>query len=246
MMLTLVGNQILVQAFVCAGNSPDAAHERGKILLRNVPIFEGLTDEDIGYLTARAATRTYPKGAIIVNEGDEGNSLYLIQSGSVKTYLSDEKGKEVVLSSQGPGEYFGELALFDEAPRSASVAAWEVCKVMIVSKATLRGALNERPQIAAVLLKQLAGRVRTLTESVRILALFDVFGRLVALLNKLGKPGENGFQIIEQKLTQQDLASRIGASREMVGRILHDLVEGGYIELDQKRIIIKKKIPSSW
>jgi len=219
---------------------------RGRNLLKNIPIFEGLSNDDIGYLTERAATRTYPKGAIIVNKGDEGSSLYLIQSGSVKAYLSDDKGKEVVLSSPGPGEYFGELALFDEAPRSASVAALETCKVMIISKTMLRAALLERPQIAAALLKRLAARIRALTENVGALALLDVFGRLVAMLYSLAKPAENGPQVIDQKLTQQDLASRIGASREMVGRILQDLVKGGYIEIDQKRIVIKKKIPSSW
>lgn len=215
-------------------------------MLKDVAVFHSLTAEDIGYLTERAASRTYSKGAIIVNEGDEGSALYLILSGSVKTYLSDDTGKEVVLSNQGRGEYFGELALFDEAPRSASVATLEPCKVMIVSKTLLHDALRERPGIASVLLKALATRIRALTESVRTLALFDVFGRLVALLYSLARPSEDGRQVIDQKLTQQDLASRIGASREMVSRILQDLVKGGYIEIEQKRITIKKKIPSSW
>lgn len=215
-------------------------------MLQDVAVFKGLGAEDLSYLTERAATRTYPKGAIIVSEGDEGNSLYLIQSGSVKAYLSDDKGKEVVLSNQGPGEYFGELALFDEAPRSASVATLETCKVMIISRTMLLTALAERPGIATALLEALATRIRTLTENVRTMALLDVFGRLVALLNSMAKPSDDGRLVIDQRLTQQDLASRIGASREMVSRILQDLVKGGYIELEQKRITIKKKIPSSW
>lgn len=214
-------------------------------MLKDVSIFEGLTDEDIGYLTERAATRTYPKGAIIVNEGDEGSSLFLIQSGSVKAYLSDDKGKEVVLSNQGPGDYFGELALFDEAPRSASVAALEPCKVMIISKAQLREAILERPQIAVAMLKGLAVRIRALTENVRTLALLDVFGRLVKTLYSLAEQKDGGL-VIDQKLTQQDLANRIGASREMVSRIMNDLAKGGYIEVDHKRILLRKKIPSSW
>lgn len=218
---------------------------RGENMLKDVSIFEGLTDEDIGYLTERAATRTYPKNAIIVNEEDEGNSLFLIQSGSVKAYLSDEKGKEVVLSNQGPGDYFGELALFDEAPRSASVAALEPCKVMIISKAQLREAILERPQIAVAMLKGLAVRIRALTENVRTLALLDVFGRLVKTLYSLAEQKDGGL-VIDQKLTQQDLANRIGASREMVSRIMNDLAKGGYIEVDHKRILLRKKIPSSW
>jgi CRP/FNR family cyclic AMP-dependent transcriptional regulator len=214
-------------------------------MLKDVAIFQGLTDDDLGYLTERAATRTYPKGAIIVNEGDEGASLFLIQSGSVKAYLSDDKGKEVILSTQGPGEYFGELALFDEAPRSASVAALEPCKAMIVSKTQLRAAIMERPQIAMALLLGLARRVRDLTENVRTLALLDVFGRLVKTLYSLAEE-KDGSLVIDQKLTQQDLASRIGASREMVSRIMNDLTQGGYISTEGKRITIRKKIPSSW
>lgn len=214
-------------------------------MLKGVAIFQGLSDEDLGYLTEHAATRTYPKGAIIVNEGDEGATLFLIQSGSVKAYLSDDKGKEVILSTQGPGEYFGELALFDEAPRSASVAALEPCKAMIVSKTQLRAAIVERPQIAIALLLGLARRVRELTENVRTLALLDVFGRLVKTLYSLAEE-KDGSLVIDQKLTQQDLASRIGASREMVSRIMHDLTQGGYISIEGKRIAIRKKIPSSW
>lgn len=215
-------------------------------MLKGVAIFQGLSDEDMTFLTERAATRNYPKGAVIVNEGEEGNSLFVIQTGSVKAYLSDDKGKEVVLSTPGPGEYFGELALFDDAPRSASVAALEPCRVMMISKAMLREALKERPEIAVALLKGLATRIRALTDNVRALALLDVFGRLVATLYSLAKTTDDGKQVIEQKLTQQDLASRIGASREMVSRILQDLVRGGYIEIDHKRITIRKKIPSSW
>mgnify|MGYP002085438329 CR=1 FL=1 len=214
-------------------------------MLKNVAIFQGLSEEDISYLTERAATRTYPKGAIIVNEGDEGNSLFLIQSGSVKAYLSDDKGKEVILSTEGPGEYFGELALFDEAPRSAFVAALEPCKVMVISKTQLNEVMAARPRIAAALLKGLAVRIRALTENVRTLALLDVFGRLVRTLYSLAEE-KDGELVIDQKLTQQDLANRIGASREMVSRIMHDLIEGGYIAVDGKRVSIRKKIPSSW
>lgn len=214
-------------------------------MLRKVALFSELSDAELDFLTARSSSRSYGRGAIIVNEGDEGNALFVIQSGSVKTYLSDDKGKEVVLSTQGPGEYFGDLALFDDTPRSASVAALEACKLMVISKNLLREALAERPEIALVLLKGLAVRVRGLTENVRTLALLDVFGRLVRTLYSLAEE-KDGVLMVDQKLTQQDLANRIGASREMVSRIMHDLVEGGYIDVEQKRVTIRKKIPSSW
>jgi CRP/FNR family transcriptional regulator, cyclic AMP receptor protein len=214
-------------------------------MLKGVGGFENLSDEQIRLLTERAVTRAYAKGAIIVNEGDEGNSIFLIESGSVKTFLSDENGKEVVLSTQGAGEYFGDLALFDDEPRSASVMALEPCKVMIISKAQLREAVAEDAEIALSLLKGLAGRVRVLTENVRTLALLDVFGRLSKTLYSLAEE-KDGVLVIDQRLTQQDLASRIGASREMVSRIMHDLTEGGYIGVKAKRITILKQIPSNW
>lgn len=214
-------------------------------MLKDVGGFEGLSDQQIGLLTDRAAIRTYPKGAIIVSEGDEGNSLFVIQSGSVKAFLSDENGREVVLSTQGPGEYFGDLALFDDAPRSASIMTLEPCKVMVITKAQLREAIKEDPEIGFALLHGLAKRVRILTENVRTMALLDVFGRLVKTLYMLAEE-KDGALVIDQRLTQQDLANRIGASREMVSRIMHDLTEGGYVGIKAKRITILKKIPSNW
>lgn len=214
-------------------------------MLRPVALFSELSDTQLSFISARSTSRTYPKGAIIVSEGDEGNALFVLQSGSVKTYLSDENGKEVVLSTQGPGEYFGDLALFDNAPRSASVASLELCKVMVISKSALKEALAEQPDLAFLLLRGLAIRVRHLTENVRTLALLGVFGRLVRTLYSLAAD-KDGYLVVDQKLTQQELANRIGSSREMVSRIMNDLVEGGYIDVDHKRIIIRKKIPSSW
>jgi CRP/FNR family cyclic AMP-dependent transcriptional regulator len=214
-------------------------------MLRSVALFSALSEPHLAYLAEKATTRSYPKSAVIVNEGDEGSALYIIDSGAVKAYLRDVNGKEVILSTQGPGEYFGELALFDDSPRSASVAAMESCRLIVISKSVLRYAMDEHPEIAHTLLKGLAARIRTLTENVRALALLDVFGRLVSALYALAKE-KDGVLTIDQRLTQQELANRIGASREMVSKIMHDLVEGGYIEVEQKRITIRRKIPSSW
>jgi CRP/FNR family cyclic AMP-dependent transcriptional regulator len=169
----------------------------------------------------------------------------VIVSGAVKAYLSDENGKEAILSTQGPGEYFGELALFDDTPRSASVAATEPCKLMVLQKSVVQEAVRSDPDIALKLLKGMAGRVRRLTENVRTLALLDVFGRLVRVLEDLAVE-RDGVRVIEPRPTQQEIASRIGASREMVSRILTDLARGGYIEMEDKRILIRKKIPSHW
>jgi CRP/FNR family cyclic AMP-dependent transcriptional regulator len=214
-------------------------------MLRSVALFSELSEEHLECLTSRSTRRSYPKGAVIVNEGDDGSSLFVIETGSVKAYLRDEEDREVVLSTQGPGEYFGELAMFDDAPRSASVVAQEACKVIVISKAVLRQAIAEHPEISHVLLKGLALRVRALTENVRTLALLDVFGRLVRTLYAIASE-KDGVFVIEQRLTHQELASRIGASREMVSRIMHDLVRGGYIRVDGGHISILRKIPANW
>lgn len=214
-------------------------------MLDKVALFEGLSEAQLARLSDKAPVRAYPKGAIVINEGDEAGTLFVIVSGAVKAYLSDESGKEVILSTLGPGEYFGELALFDDTPRSASVAVTEACRLMVLQKSVVQEAVRSDPDIALRLLKGIAGLVRRLTENVRTLALLDVFGRLRRLLEDLAVD-RDGVQVIDPRPTQQEIASRIGASREMVSRILTDLARGGYIEIEDKRIVIRKKIPSHW
>ncbi len=214
-------------------------------MLNKVSLFEGLSQAQLDRLTERAATRSYPKGSIIINEGDEAGTLFIVVSGSVKVFLSDEAGKEVILSTLGPGEYFGELALLDDTPRSASVATVEACKLLLVQKSALRDVILNEPEMGLHIMRGLARRIRRLTENVRALALLDVFGRLVHTLEELSVE-KDGVRVIEPRPTQQDLASRIGASREMVSRILTDLTRGGYISLEEKRIVIRKKIPRNW
>lgn len=214
-------------------------------MLRSVALFSDLSEAQFAYLSGHSTLRSYAKGTIILSEGDEGNSLYVIESGSVKVFLRDPQGKEVVLSNQGPGEYFGDLAIFDDAPRSASVVAVESCRLRVLSKAAVRQAMLVHPELAQIFLRGLAARIRILTESVRTLALLDVFGRLVRALYSLARE-ENGSMVIDHRLTQQEIASRIGSSREMVSRIMHDLVQGGYVSLQDGRIVILRKIPSQW
>jgi CRP/FNR family cyclic AMP-dependent transcriptional regulator len=214
-------------------------------MLEKVPLFQGLSEAQLARLSGRAVTRAYPKGAIVINEGDEAGTLYVIVSGTVKAYLSDEHGKEVVLSTMGPGEYFGELAMFDDTRRSASVATLEPCRLMSLQKSLVQEVVHADPEIALHLQEGLARRVRKLTESVRTLALLDVFGPLARTLDELAVE-RDGQRVIEPRPTQQDIANRIGASREMVSRILTDLARGGYIQVEDKQIVIRRKIPSHW
>ena len=201
-------------------------------------------EEELRVLAGEGVVKSFPKHAVIVNEGDETDSLYIILSGRVKVFLSDEAGKEVVLCTQRPGEYFGEMVL-DGGPRSASVMTLEPSRFAVIPKHRFREFLRSHPEFAIHLVEKLIQRTRVLTENVRSLALMDVYGRIARLLLELGREA-GGKLVIDQKLTQQDIANRVGASREMISKILKDLSLGGYITVEKKRITINKTPPRHW
>lgn len=214
-------------------------------MLKNIPLFAGLDDAHLELLSRKAVPRSLPKNAYIINEGDRSDSLYVIVSGKVKAFLRDEHGKEVILSFQGPGEYFGELALLDDEPRSASIVTMEPTVVNVVSKADLMKCLGESPELAFRLIRDLSHRLRILTENVKSLALMDVYGRVARTLLELAKP-DDGKMVIQEKLTHQDIANMVGSSREMVTRILKDLTTGGYISSEGRHIVVREKLPPAW
>ena len=197
--------------------------------------------EEIGRV---AVTRAFAKNAIIVSEGDETDSLYVLLSGRVKVFLSDAQGKEVTLNQLSPGEYFGEITL-DGGPRSASVMAAEDCRCAVVKRNELLSLVEKEPQFALHMVRKLASRVRDLTENVRSLALMDVYGRVARLLLELAEE-RDGRLCIEESLTHKDIASRVGASREMISRIFSDLTAGGYVAKENGRLVIVRKPPPRW
>jgi CRP/FNR family transcriptional regulator, cyclic AMP receptor protein len=205
---------------------------------------EVLSAAELEALAAHAVKRSLPKRAVIINEGDPADALYIILTGRVKVYAADADGREVVLLTQGPGEYFGEMML-DEGPRSASVMTLEPSTFLVIPKASLRQFLVQNPAFALRLIEKLIHRVRALTASVKSLALMDVYGRVAGLLLDLADERE-GTWVINERLTQQDIANRVGASREMVSRILKDLADGGYIAVQRDRIVINRKPPARW
>jgi CRP/FNR family cyclic AMP-dependent transcriptional regulator len=203
-----------------------------------------LSDADLMAVGSHGIARSYPKNTIIVTEGDKTDSLYVILEGRVKVFVSDDSGNEVLLLTQGAGEYFGELVL-DEGPRSASIMTLEPSRFLVVPKADFRDFVMHNPAFALSLIEKLIGRVRSLTASVKSLALMDVYGRVARLLLELAE--DHGGQLaIPQRLTQQDIASRIGASREMVSRILKDLSTGGYLTQSRTGIVLHRKPPEHW
>ena len=193
----------------------------------------------------QGGVKPYPAQAVIINEGDAADSLYIVLSGRVKVYSTNAEGKEVVIATHGPGEYVGELAL-DGGVRSASVMTLEPTTCSVVSGANLRGFIAAHPDFATHLIHKLIRTVREATESVKSLALEDVYARVVRLLTDLSDPIEGGQRRVRERLTQQDIADRVGASREMVSRIFKDLTAGGYIAVDGGRIAVLRKPPAGW
>lgn len=188
--------------------------------------------------------RCFQKGAIIVTSGDLTDAVYFIRKGDVKICVSGEDGKEVILNIIGPGESFGELAVLTGEPRSADVISKTPCELMIVDKADYLHAVRSDADLALAALEYHARMVHGLVDKVSSLALVDVFGRVAALL-KSSASDTDSEKVIEG-MTHQDIADVVGASREMVSKILADLKKGGYIDSQRKKIILLKPLPKGW
>ncbi len=213
-------------------------------MLENVPLFSGLPKQALAEIEQHGSIKSYKKNVIVINQDDESYSLYVILSGSVKVFVSGEDGREAVLNHQETGDYFGDLALIDKQPRVASVMTMELSKFMIISREDFLTCLSKNPEIAINLIKPMTSRIRMLAKNVSSLALLDVYGRVARTL--LDQSEEQGDVLVTEKLTQQEIADMVGASRAMVSRILKDLKEGGYISIEKKHITIHQKLPSRW
>ena len=213
-------------------------------MFNNIPLFSCLNDSELTAIEKVAVKKTFPKNTILLSEGDSTDALYVICEGKVKVTIDDNEGKELILSILGTGEYFGEMALLDDEPRSASVTTKETTQLLIISKNDFMGFFSSNP-IALNLLKDLIKRLREANKKIESLGLLDVYGRVARILNQFAKSQE-GKMVIEEKLTHQEIANMIGSSREMVSLILKELSNGKYITIDKKLITINKKLPYSW
>lgn len=209
-----------------------------------IAAIEDLSPEAAADLLRHASMRTYPRNMVIINEGDDTDSVYFILSGRLKVFLSDEKGREVDIGFLGAGEYFGEMAL-EPGNRSASVVTIEPCRVAAVRITDFRVFMRDHPDFTFRLLGKLIRRTRAVTRNLKSLALLDVYARLTQLLHELAQ-ADGDTWLIDEPLSQQQIACRIGCSREMVSRIFKDLVAGGYLELSRRNIRIKRHLPRSW
>jgi CRP/FNR family transcriptional regulator, cyclic AMP receptor protein len=208
-------------------------------------LFPALSPEDLSVLARCGVIKAYPRNTMLFQEGQPSADLYIVVTGQIKVFVSEAQGKEMTLTLEGPGGYFGELGLVDEAPRSATVMTTEPSQLVVVSKADFQRCLAAHPDLGIKLMRALVQRVRILTERVKSIALLDVYGRVAQTLQGLAVE-QSGRWVIERRVTHQDIASMVGASREMVSRIMRDLVVGGYIEMQHKHIRIKEKLPAGW
>jgi CRP/FNR family transcriptional regulator, cyclic AMP receptor protein len=193
----------------------------------------------------RGALRNYPKNVVIIHEGEVGDSTFVLLQGRVKVYSNDVDGSEITYNVVEAGDYFADMWL-DGGPRSASVVTLEPCVCSVVGRAAMLEHLDHSPEFARHLLARMIGRVRGATERTRELALKNVYGRLVSVLEGSHGPAAGGGPIVLSAITHQAIASRVGSSREMVSRILKDLERGGYVELGLRRIVLKRKLPARW
>ena len=196
-------------------------------------------------LARRGVLRRYRKGSLLIQEGDLGDTVFIVVAGRIKVFCIDTNDKEISFGNFGPGEYVGEMAL-DGGPRSASVITLEASTCAVITRASLLAFIAESPEFAITLLSKVIQRLRLATRDARNLAFVDVYGRLTQFLQELAQPQVDGTQMVSERLTHQAIASRVGCSREMVSRILKDLESGGYLRTVERRIHILRKLPQRW
>jgi CRP/FNR family transcriptional regulator, cyclic AMP receptor protein len=207
--------------------------------LQKVPLFSQLSPADLQRVLEVARERTYPKNSVILFEDDPGDALYVVKQGQVKVVLIGEDGREVILSVLGEGDFFGEMALIDDEPRSAHVIAMGDSTLLVLRREDFQGLLMQTPGIALAMLRELTRRLRRVDEKVGSLVLLDVNGRVARLLLDLSD--EAGGERITRRLTHHTIAQMIGSSRETVSRTMRELVDKGYIEVSRRDIVIRDR-----
>ena len=207
------------------------------VVLRNVPLFSGLDDLELEKLSKVSGRKRVERGAFVVRAGESTDSLYVLLAGRAKVTNTDEDGREIILAWLGPGEFFGEMGLIDGSPRSANVVAAEACELLFLSKEAFQRCLQDNFQVAQKLMKTLVLRLREADRKIESLALLDVYGRVARLLLDMSEVVE-GRRVVKKKMSKQDMAKMIGASREMVSKVMRDLELSGYIRYQDDLLII--------
>lgn len=206
-------------------------------ILKNVPLFSSFSDHQLAALLPAVQHRRFPRGSYVIRAGEETDALYIILAGRAKVLIPDDDGNEVILSVIGPNEFFGEMGLLDDQPRSASVETLEPCEMLRISRSGFLNCLKDNFEAAMLIIRNLVKRLREADRKIESLALIDVYGRVARLLMEMAQPID-GQWIIEKAPPKQEIARMIGASREMVSRVVKDLHEKGVIRAEKRKIFV--------
>ena len=211
-------------------------------VLKSVPMFAAFDEGQLRALVPVVMRRDAPRGAVIMAEGDRVDSLYIVVSGRLKVMMGEADGKEMILAIIGPGEIFGEMGLIDDGPRSASVIAIEPCELLVVTKRLFKKCLVENAEVALAVLRVVVRRLREADRKMGSLAMLDVYGRVARLLLDMAEDVD-GQKVVTKRLTKQDIARMVGASREMVHKVMKDLEMSGYFEVRGFTIVLRDTTP---
>ena len=203
-----------------------------------------LVDTALHRLAKLGRLHRFAPQTVFMVEGDMADTVHIILEGRVKVFSSEPDGREIVLNIWGPGECLGEMAL-DGGRRSASAIALESVSCSVVTRQNLRDAITKDPDMALKIIALLIGRARLATDKIKDLALHDVYQRVTHLLQGLSQD-QAGVSMVSERLSQQEIADRVGASRDMVARVMRELVTGGYVEVDHKVIKLIRTFPARW
>ncbi|HEY6099582.1 MAG TPA: Crp/Fnr family transcriptional regulator [Anaeromyxobacter sp.] len=225
-------------------DSGQAGAGRGRGLLRNVSIFADLDPAAVSALERLTEPKDFPSGAVVVSQEDRGDALFVLVSGKVKVVLYGDSGREIILSIfKSPGDFFGEMSLLDNEPRSATVIADAPSRLLVLSRRDFQAHIESHPRTALRVLQEVSRRLRRADAVIGNLALLDVYGRLAGKLREMaatdGEETEGGV-LVRQRPTQADIAAMIGTSRETVSRALSEFARRGWLVMSGKRLLLRR------
>ncbi|MBC7377840.1 MAG: Crp/Fnr family transcriptional regulator [Burkholderiaceae bacterium] len=209
-------------------------------LLRRVPLFAMLTSVQAEAVSEAVIKRRFKRGELIVEQGKKSNALFIVLTGRARVLTADARGREVILATMQPGDYIGEMSLIDNEPHSASVRAEVQTDALVLGRTEFARCLPENSSMAYAVMKGLVQRLRHADRKIESLALMDVYGRVARALLEFAVPDNDGQLFIRDKISRQDIAKMVGASREMVSRVMKDLEERGFIETRENGSMIVK------
>ena len=212
-------------------------------LIRRVPLFSMLTESQAIAVADAVVKRRFKRGEVIVEQGKKSNALFILLNGRARVLTADSRGREVILATLQPGDHIGEMSLIDNEPHSATVRAEIQTDVLMLGRLEFARCLPENTSMAYAVMRGLVQRLRHADRKIESLALMDVYGRVARSLLKFASETADGERLIREKISRQDIAKMVGASREMVSRVMKDLEERGFIHTqDNGSIVVKERL----